>query len=69
MKLSIASVFALSLAQIPQPAVPSSLSGALKLEPGIRILNPATDLREYSQAELEKFVSAITIVGDGSRGL
>ena len=55
MKLSIASVFALSLAQIPQPAVPSLLSDALKLEPGIRLLNPATDLREYSQAELEKF--------------
>jgi hypothetical protein len=38
-----------------QPALPALLEQALKLEPGARLLNPAIDLREYSQDELQKF--------------
>ena len=54
MKIPVASVLALVLLQsAPQP--PALLVDALKLEPGIRVLNPATDLREYSQPQLEKF--------------
>ena len=43
-----------SAAQQP-PAPPVLLSEALKTEPAIRLLVPATDLREYSQSQLEKF--------------
>jgi hypothetical protein len=41
----------------PQPPSqpPALLVDAMKVEPGIRLLVPATDLREYSQPELEKF--------------
>ena len=38
-----------------QPAPPALLVPALKSEPGLRLLAPATDLREYSQDELQKF--------------
>lgn len=41
----------LSAAQQPPPPL---LADALKTEPGIRLLAPAADLREYSQAELVK---------------
>jgi hypothetical protein len=47
------SLFVFSAAQ--QPAPPALLSEALKTDPGIRLLVPATDLREYSQSQLEKF--------------
>jgi hypothetical protein len=55
MKLSVASIFALALLQASQPTTPTLLEQALKTEPGLRLLNPATDLRQYSQAELQKF--------------
>jgi hypothetical protein len=48
------SVLLFSAAQQP-PAPPVLLSEALKTEPAIRLLVPATDLREYSQSQLEKF--------------
>lgn len=49
-------VFVFSAAQQQTSvAPPVLLAEALKLEPGIRLLVPATDLREYSQAEIEKF--------------
>jgi hypothetical protein len=38
-----------------QPRPPALLEQALKTEPGLRLLVPATDLREYSEAELQKF--------------
>jgi hypothetical protein len=38
-----------------QPARPPLLEQALKAEPGIRLLVPATDLKEYSQEDLQKF--------------
>lgn len=47
------SFFLFSAAQQPQP--PALLEQALKSEPGVRLLAPATDLREYSQLELDKF--------------
>ena len=34
---------------------PALLDQALKSEPGLRLLVPATDLREYTRAELQKF--------------
>lgn len=37
------------------PAPPALLADALKTEPGVRLLNPASDLREYTQQELQKF--------------
>ena len=46
-------LFLFSAAQ--QPAPPALLSDALKREPGVRLLDPATDLRDYSQNELEQF--------------
>ena len=55
MKLISAAVFALALLQTKEPAPPTLLVDALKLEPAVRLLNPATDLREYSQADLQKF--------------
>jgi len=48
------SLFLFSAAQQP-PATPALLEQALQTEPGVRLLVPATDLREYSQAQLEKF--------------
>ena len=54
MKLSL-TVLAFAMLQASQPATPALLEQALKNEPGIRLLNAATDLREYSQPELEKF--------------
>ena len=47
------SFFVFSAAQQPQP--PSLLEQALKTEPGIRLLVPATDLKEYSQQQLQEF--------------
>jgi hypothetical protein len=38
-----------------QPAPPALLAAALKSEPGLRLLAPATDLREYTQDQLQKF--------------
>ena len=55
MKIIAASFFAVALLQSAQTAPPALLEQALKAEPGIRLLVPATDLREYSQAQLEKF--------------
>lgn len=54
MKLSV-TFLAFATLQAGQPVSPALLADALKLEPGMRVLNPATDLREYSQPELEKF--------------
>ena len=54
MKLSL-TFLAFAMLQASQPVPPALLADALKLEPGMRVLNPATDLREYSQTELEKF--------------
>lgn len=54
MKLLVVSLFAHAALQSPQMPPPAPLEGALKMEPGIRLLVPATDLREYSQAQLEK---------------
>src|SRR5688572_21406262 len=45
----------LLLALQPQTAPPALLLPALKSEPGLRLLAPATDLREYTQAQLQKF--------------
>lgn len=47
------SFFLFSAAQQPQP--PVLLVEALKSEPGIRLLRPATDLSEYTELELRKF--------------
>jgi len=41
--------------QPPAAPPPAALVEALKAEPGVRLLVPATDLREYSEAELRKF--------------
>ena len=50
------SFFLFSAAQQQTSVLPPPvLAEALKLEPGVRLLNPATDLREYSQPALEKF--------------
>ena len=38
-----------------QQAPPPLLQQALKLEPGVRLLDPAKDLREYTRGDLEKF--------------
>jgi hypothetical protein len=50
--LGLSGFAALQSAQMQRPAL---LEQALKLEPGIRLLVPATDLRDYSQAQLETF--------------
>jgi hypothetical protein len=55
MKLSAASIFALALFQASQPATPALLEQALKTAPGLRLLVPATDLRQYTESELRKF--------------
>ena len=55
MRLILVSLFGLAAVQSPQPQPSALLEQALKTEPGIRLLVPATDLREYSQAQLEKF--------------
>lgn len=55
MKTTSASVLAFALLQTGQATTPQLLERALKSEPGVRLLVPATDLREYSQTELEKF--------------
>jgi hypothetical protein len=55
MKLILFSLFALAAVQLPQTQPPALLEQALKTEPGIRLLVPATDLREYSQDQLQKF--------------
>lgn len=47
------SFFAAASAQKPQP--PALLEQALKTEPGVRLLAPATDLPQYSEFELQKF--------------
>ena len=47
------SFFAAARAQKPQP--PALLEQALKTEPGVRLLAPATDLPQYSEFELQKF--------------
>ena len=50
------SLFLLSaVQQTPAAPPPALLVQALKMEPGIRLLAPATDLREYSEVELKKF--------------
>ena len=46
--------FVFSAAQ-QQPQPPVLLTEALKTEPGIRLLVPATDLKEYSQRQLQEF--------------
>ena len=55
MKLITASLLASAFLQTTQVAPPALLEQALRLEPGVRLLNPATDLRQYSQLELQKF--------------
>ncbi len=40
---------------LQQPAAPPLLLQALKSEPDVRLLAPATDLRDYSQEALQKF--------------
>ena len=40
---------------LQQPNPPALLLHALKSDPGLRLLAPATDLREYTQDELQKF--------------
>jgi hypothetical protein len=55
MKLVPAGVLAFALMQQVQPTPPALLMQALQREPGVRLLNPATDLRQYSQFELQKF--------------
>lgn len=45
----------LVLMALQQAAPPPLLLAALKSEPGLRVLAPATDLREYTQSELQKF--------------
>jgi hypothetical protein len=52
MKVLALSFFFLAL---QQPAPPALLLPALKSEPGLRLLAPATDLREYTQDQLHKF--------------
>jgi hypothetical protein len=55
MKLITASLLASAFLQTTQTAPPALLEQALTREPGVRLLNPATDLRQYSQFELQKF--------------
>jgi hypothetical protein len=55
MNTTSASLLALALLQTGQPAPPPLLELALRAQPGIRLLVPATDLKEYSQDELQKF--------------
>src|SRR5688572_29789216 len=55
MKIIAASFFFVALLQSAQATPPALLEQALKIEPGIRLLVPATDLREYSQDQLQKF--------------
>ena len=43
------------LGALQQPAPPPLLLQGLKSTPDVRLLAPATDLREYSQAQLQKF--------------
>ncbi len=43
------------LMALQQPAPPALLLPALKAEPGLRLLAPASDLREYTQDQLQKF--------------
>jgi hypothetical protein len=45
----------LLLSAAQQPQTPSLLAQALKSEPGVRLLVPATDLPEYTEFELQKF--------------
>lgn len=52
-RLFIVSLSFFLFAQTPQP--PALLEAALTIEPGIRLLVPSTDLKEYSQDELQKF--------------
>jgi hypothetical protein len=47
--------FLLVMALQQQPAPPALLVAAMKSEPGLRLLAPATDLREYTQDQLQKF--------------
>jgi hypothetical protein len=54
MKINAASVLAVALLQSGQTSPPALLEQALKSEPGIRLLVPATDLKEYSQEQLQK---------------
>lgn len=50
------SLFLLSAAQQPLAApTPPLLQQALKAEPGVRLLVPATDLPDYTEFELQKF--------------
>lgn len=51
--LFVLSLTLLLFAQRPQP--PALLEQALKSEPGVRLLFPATDLPEYTEFELQKF--------------
>lgn len=55
MKIIAASFLAVALLQSAQATPPALLDHALKTEPGIRLLVPATDLRDYSQDQLQKF--------------
>jgi hypothetical protein len=55
MKITSASLLAFALLQTGQPAPPPLLEAALRAQPGFRLLVPATDLKEYSQSELQKF--------------
>jgi hypothetical protein len=54
MKLILLNLAALGLLQ-SQPQPPALLVQALKAEPGVRLLVPATDLRDYTELELQKF--------------
>ena len=50
------SLFVLSaLQQAPAASPPPLLQQALKAEPGVRLLVPATDLPDYTELELQKF--------------
>ena len=55
MKIVSAGVLAFAVLQAGKAATPELLVQALASEPGIRVLNPATDLREYTELELQKF--------------
>ena len=55
MRLISASLLAFAVLQSARPAAPVLLDQALKTEPGLSLLVPATDLRQYSEAELQKF--------------
>ena len=53
--MNLTALLAVSFLAVQQPQPPALLEQALKTLPGVRLLVPATDLREYTQDELQKF--------------